>query len=207
MHSKVTSISLVIISILFSGCLTGPSEPSYYYTLHSSGAARPVEMENVSAIERALFVSDASIAEGYERRQLVERIEKTRIRYLSNHLWASDPARAVANIIAQRLDELSLFSSVRRQNRSPSPRYILETSIQQMEIQLSQEPANGFIQMELRLLDRNTQATILQQSFEQNIPLDNKNRETDFTFGVQNFLVQSCDAFFSEVVTILHEKS
>jgi uncharacterized lipoprotein YmbA len=120
--------------ITLTACLSGRSQPTHYYTLPYTG---DFVASSGQPDVGSLRLLEPEIASIYDRRQIVQRVSPTQIRYLPQELWAVRLSDTLGEAVRSAVEQSGLFSRVvpwtARADLRRQAQYALETEIALME--------------------------------------------------------------------------
>lgn len=126
-------IYLLLASIaLLTGCrVSQPSIATYYLIEIPKG----VELKNpLSPLSYALEVATVTINPAYATHQIALREDTHRIRYFTQHQWATRPELSITNLIAHYLRTLEVFRRIETRYWGEIPDYRIITTVHHIQI-------------------------------------------------------------------------
>jgi uncharacterized lipoprotein YmbA len=147
---------------------------------------------------------EPEIAGIYDRRQIVQRVSQTQIRYLSQELWAVRLSDTIGEAVRSAVQQSGLFSPVvpwtARADLRRQAQYVLETDIAQMEYAAGpSEAERGSAEVELTFrLRRNEGDVLVEHSKRVERALQPASPQA-FVTVVAEVLGQELDAFFEKI--------
>ncbi|MGM0673416.1 MAG: ABC-type transport auxiliary lipoprotein family protein [Spirochaetota bacterium] len=205
-ETAVTRIALVaLIVFLGVGCATPGSSPTNYYLLELDETAiegmRGSGSEAGSGSEPAgsVIVAEAEIAPIVDRRQVVQRREGPVVRYLSSHLWAVSPPRALGELVRDGVDRLGFFEEVTA-GREARGSYEVKTRIDSLTHHCCESGITAKVAGEFTLVEAESGEVLLRHEFSRSRDLSDEEVRT-FVEGVSEVLSEELASFLADVPT------
>lgn len=147
------ALPLIGAILLFNGCVLFQSNESFHYLMESDV---PVAVrQETPIVPETVAVAEPSVVSIYERRQIVQRTSGPQLRLLTNDLWAQPPSEGVQGVVAERLKLWGGFTDVVPEDRRSDARYLLTTSIDRLEFDVSASEPAADVDILFILLDTN----------------------------------------------------
>jgi len=181
--NKTSLILLSLTVLLLSACAFGGKrlETNYYVLDYQPATERDELRLNVNN-GKVLQVQNTNINRTYNRNQLVEKENFSRVKFVNNELWANRLTDAVPNIISRRLSAYNIFGNVTRTIGDTDPHYYLETNILNLE-KVNGENPRAYLRMEFVLRDSTYDKVLLIHRNDQYQDLD----DDSYVYLVQTY--------------------
>ena len=191
------AIGVVGVVFVLAGCFSFGADPTYYYVIEYSGDATV----DGAAIPYTVVVPDAVVSEVYNRRQIVQRLEGPRLRYLSSELWAVTPSGAIADLVYDRVSALEIFAAVERDTRRTTAEYRLTVVVDKLEYFCCDADPEARLSFALRLESERDATIVSERLVRENVPLSEKS-PLAFVIAVSDVFSRELDAFISTLPRI-----
>lgn len=131
--TQAVSMSLVLMGLVFGGCITGQSEEPDYFVLEIIAGERPAEADFLEG--KSYHVAKTEIPVYLDSNRMVSRTSGNQLVYAEFHRWGetldAGITRVVANDLAAALGVLN-FSHYPNRTR-PGNRYEINITVQRFE--------------------------------------------------------------------------
>lgn len=213
------SVFIVLVALVGVGCVTRGRNVTSYYVLEFDEAAldRVVELETDadsdstaargqggtlgSGAASAVIVEEAEVASMFDRRQLLQRREGPVVRYLSSHLWAVSPSRAVGEFVREGVEHLGFFEEVAFGRRNGA-RYEVKTRIDSLTHYCCEGAVSGEVAGAFVLVEAESGDELLRHEFSRRAELADEELRT-FVEAVTEGLSEELALFLAEIPSVV----
>lgn len=159
--------------LLGTSCLSARNiNPKSYFVL----SGMHPKQEAGFKIDSLVRVQDLDAETLYEKFQLVVRKSPHELRYSSENLWAVKPDVAIADEMANSLDEMRVFAAVTRTLGDARPKYFISGKLKALEVWVSEDDDWSVrLSLLLRLSRFGESESIAEVRFDQKKPLKEAN--------------------------------
>lgn len=130
----LTGCLTFVLSMVFSGCLSQPIEPTNYYILEYFPRLETFELKKENPLDFSIQILDTRIPDTYNRKQIIQRSIGPKITYLRSELWGVDLSNTIADITAKRSASYNIFSNITRDYTQLDIDYEVITDVLNIEL-------------------------------------------------------------------------
>jgi len=191
---KPYSIISVSFIILLISCMSEKTIIRKYYTLEIPGDKYISVPDTSPVIPGKCEIGRVDINPVYGRNQIVNRNNSNEITYYMYHQWAVRPDEAIREVLHEYLQKRKLFETVSTRFNRSIPDYILETSVNDLEIIEIDKSFSAHVNVEFLLVLNSTDSILVQHKADRAEPLKQKNINL-FASEVSNILFEELEVF------------
>jgi len=188
---SIISVSFIIMLI---SCMSEKTIIRKYYTLEIPEDTSIVIPDTFKAIPGKCEISRVDINPVYEKNQIVNRNKSNEITYYMYHQWAVRPDEAIREILHEYIQNKKLFENVSTRYTRSIPDYILETSVNDLEIIEIDKSFSAHVNIEFVLLLNSSDSILVRHQADRTEPLEQKNINV-FASEVSNILFEELEVF------------
>jgi len=206
------AVAAVTVAILLAGCGILPAErESYYYVLEyperveeaafseehtpePTEAARDTEASALGVVR----VYETAVAELYDRRQIVRRLDGPVVQLLSDDMWGADIGRWINTFVRKELVRSGAVAATIGEYDSGRTRYDVFVSLDRIEFYDGEE-RQARLDMSLRLYDRERDEWRVQHEVRRRQPMGEGERVQAFVEYINAILLEELEGFSSAV--------
>ena len=193
-----TIISVSFIILLIS-CMSEKNIIRKYYTLEIPEDTYIMKPDTSMTIPGKCEIGRVDINPVYEKNQIVNRNKSNEITFYMYHQWAVRPEEAIREILHEYVQDKKLFENVSTRFTRSVPDYILETSVNDLEIIEINKSFSAHVNIEFLLIRNNNDSILVRHQADRTEPLEQKNINL-FASEVSNILFEELEIFASLIM-------
>ncbi|MDP8200545.1 MAG: ABC-type transport auxiliary lipoprotein family protein, partial [Candidatus Tenebribacter burtonii] len=197
---KIIVLSLSIIFLF--GCMARNIIPRNYYILEYYSHSEKDELKLNEPFNQSVYIEDTKVPRTYNRKQIVVRHFGPRITYSDNNLWGVKLTKIIPNLLKKRLDSYNMFKNTQRELFSSTPDYIIDTSINNIEMYISETLYQARLDIDFIYRKKDTEEPLITHSANIEKVLLKQDFDT-FAQTINEILLDEIDKF-SAKITILN---
>lgn len=176
-HPRIAFVCLTVVVAsltlpLLSGCGTGPQRR--YYSLAYQVQQDPAVLDRAPLYPLNIRLRRFTVAEPYNRPQIVYSESPFEFRYYGFRYWAAKPQKLLRDMIKEHLHSLNLVNSVELDYTDKSPDYEIGANIDAIEEFDSDGEWYAHLAMRLELTRFKDKTTIWRYSFDRKRKVEKK---------------------------------
>lgn len=188
----------VLAGVILSGCSRSAIVRKFYVLEAQPGPMDPrLLREQPLAIK--LDVRDFVIAKAYDQTRIALRTRSNELSYYYYHLWAVQPAAAVADMVYEVVAGLELFQRCTR-GYSIGPDYYLTGQIMALERSQIGKKESAHLSGAYFLFDAHTELPVLQHPFDKSVELKTDKSMNGFAEIASQMLYEEFQLFLQQIV-------
>ena len=193
---KIIVLSLSIIFLF--GCLTRNIVPRNYFILEYYSHSEKDELRLEEPFDQSVYIEDTKVPRTYNRNQIVIRHFGPRITYSDNNLWGIKLSKIIPSLLKKRLDNYNTFKNTHRELFTSSPDYVIETSINNIEMYISETLYQARLNIDFTYRKRDTEKLLITHSANIERVLLKQDFDT-FAQTVNEILLDEIDKFVAKI--------
>jgi len=197
---KIIVLSLSIIFLF--GCMARNIIPRNYYILEYYSHSEKDELKLNEPFNQSVYIEDTKVPRTYNKKQIVVRHFGPRITYSDNNLWGVKLTKIIPNLLKKRLDSYNMFKNTQRELFSSTPDYIIDTSINNIEMYISETLYQARLDIDFIYRKKDTEEPLITHSANIEKVLLKQDFDT-FAQTINEILLDEIDKF-SAKITILN---
>lgn len=202
--NKLFFISAFLITILF-GCRQQQDISKRYYVIEIPAEQNIALKDTLVGINKYCEVKMVEISPPFATQRIAVRGSSHEIEYFRNHEWATRPAENFAAIITEFFDRYKVFKGASRRYWRIVPDYVFETTIYQLEIVENKKDLSARLNVEFRLLDKQTNEVIIKHSVDRRMQLE-ENKINYFAAAVSEIFYQELINMTEKIAVTIAEQ-
>lgn len=172
--NKYFLISLILLTTLF-GCRQKQDFTKRYYIIEIPVDQNINLRDTLKSIDKYCEISTADISPAFASHRIAVRENSHEIEYFRNHEWATRPANNLTAIIVEFFERYGLFKGTDTRYWRIIPEYRFETRIYQLEAVQNSKRLSAHLNLEFRLIDKQTNKVIIKHSADRYKELEENN--------------------------------
>jgi len=196
--TKFLFLMLIVSIVLIPGCTRKVVRTAYYLLdYHTTALNEKLKLEE--PLPFRVQVMTFKIPRSFDSIRIIARHSTHQINYYRYSLWAVRPQTAVADLLAQHINDYGLFQECQREYLSKRADLEISGEIFQIEIFSSDKYSAAHLKMIFELYDRTNDKRLIVHQFDREtpIPLDNM---TIFAKALSDIVNQEAEVFFEKIV-------
>ena len=190
---------VVLLIFLFISCASQAPISRNYYVLEYFQHTEKAELFQRTPLNFAVQVSDVTIPNTYNRREIVIRHFGPRITYSENDIWAVDLTEIIPSLMVKRISRYGIFRQVAREFLSSRPDYEIKAKINNIEVYESENLTASRLNMDFTLQRLGAKEYTVEHSVNREVVLPDDQMET-FVQVINETILEETDNFLIEVM-------
>ncbi len=195
---KLFLVGLFAIA-LFNGCRQTEQVTKRYYVIEIPSRSVVNTDDTLNTINKYCEVRPVNISPPYASQRIAIREDTHEIDYFSNHEWAIRPSNNLTSIIVDFFEKYNVFKGISTRYWKIMPDFQLETTIYHMQLVNRDNKLSAHLNLELRLIDNQTDELLLKHTADNYQELD-KNNINLFAMAISEMFYKEIFSF-SKIIT------
>jgi len=188
-----------LLAIVLISCAGQAPAPKNYYVLEYFEHTEKAALFQEVPLNYSVQVSDMTIPNTYNRKEIVIRHFGPRITYSDNDIWAVDLTEIIPSLMVKRLSRYGIFRQVSREFLSTRPDYEIQAKINNIEVYESEDLTASRLNMDFALQKLGAKETTVEHTVNREVVLPDDQMET-YVQVINEIILEETDKFLIKVM-------